>query len=175
MNPFNVKPYIQQDYKKIMKNYFLNSDFITGASVIYKTDVVKQYLSKASSFLMYAEDLIIMYMLQNDEKIQYIASQPIVWYEYGVGISTNNNNEWNNKLDSDIKNMMLYLFDNGLIKKWIKNLYFAKIANKRRLIKFVHEPSMFITHMIRKKKINGYDEINIKLDNLKAILQVNEK
>lgn len=175
MNPFDVRPYINQDYSKIIKNYFLNNDFISGASVVYKTSIIKKYLSETSSFLKYAEDLSIMYMLLNGEKIQYISLQPIIWYEYGIGISTNINKEWNKKLSTDIKNMISFLFEKKLIKQWIKNLYFAKTTNIRRLIKFVHVPVMFLRHMIRKKNLKGYEEVDIKIDNLNILLQNNEK
>ena len=50
-------------------------DFITGAAAIYKKEVFAPYLKEVSDCgVEFAEDLTMMYMLGNNEKIEYLTN-----------------------------------------------------------------------------------------------------
>ena len=175
MNPFDVRPYLQQNYKQIRKNYFLNMDFITGAAAIYKKEVFAQYLKEVSACgVEFAEDLTMMYMLSNKVQIEYLTNVQgggICYYEFGTGISTNGNSAWEKRLQNDNENIFSLLYRKKLIAKWIFDLHITKSWVRRQLIKLLHAPSLLLRRFTDVRKLRGYEDLNLNLDALKKILE----
>lgn len=122
-NPRNLKPYMESDYKKIRKNYILMQDYILGADLITERISTYAYMTEISGFVKYAEDCTYIYMIANGEKPVYM-DIPLLWYEYGSGISTNENSEWLNKIWNDIKNTFDLLRKKNLVSLYEYFVFF---------------------------------------------------
>lgn len=125
-SPRNVYLYhIKNNSSKIFIDYLLANDFILGAAVLLKRNVMLQYLEEINGKVKFAEDYMIRLMIYDNKKIYHINSA-FIWYEYGDGISTNKNSEWALLLHKDFNavNDIIKLRDNctDKIHKNYKNL-----------------------------------------------------
>ena len=110
-NPHDLRPWKNQDMKKIRKNYLVNRDYICGAASMYNTQKLSAYLTEISSFVTFAEDCSMIYMIANKENAYYTNARGRVWYEYGSGISTQKSDAWNERIGKDNKNLFLHLLE----------------------------------------------------------------
>ena len=110
-NPMDLTPYLKKDYKTIKKNYLVGMDRILGASVLYRSDKFKYYFHQMLKIIKYAEDCSIGFMIAHDEKIDYLSTKGVIWYEYSSGISTNGNSKWGRLIDADYRNMLFLLVE----------------------------------------------------------------
>lgn len=157
-NPIDLKPWIEKDEKKIRRNYLYRSDYILGASLFCNKAVFWDYVKRLDGIVKYAEDMAFLLMIVNKIRVLYV-NQPFVFYEYGVGISTNN--AMSNLVSVDLMSIYNILCIKKLIPKYL--LYFRKdnsIQNKtiRFLIKLVKDPFSLL-HIIFKRK--DYIVINV--------------
>lgn len=167
-NPHDVRPYLMDDYTKIKRNYLAYSDLILGASVIYKTSVFRDYLSKVSDYIKYAEDNTIIYMLAHGERVEFLSEiQYGVWYEYMSGISMGNDSVWLERVANDRKNVISLLYNEGAISAWVYKLNTSTNWFLRQLIKLVHVPGSFVWRL---SKIKGYEDYMPDIQKLNVLL-----
>ena len=102
--PYNINAYVRCDRDSIKKSLVLLCDVILGASVMYKKDVLKNTLEKCKDDVVYGEDYLIRVMGINDEKIDYL-NRNVILYEWGSGVSTSGNSEFRKRLDIDWNNV----------------------------------------------------------------------
>jgi len=152
--PKNLKEYKKNSKNriKILRNLLLYSDWISGVTTFFERDYIIKYLTclSSESKVKYCEDLIPVLILLNNGDIDFY-DQCIVWYEYGHGISTDNNKEGRKLLRKDHENFLTYLQQkyskNRIVRKALKNNLnrnnrYAKINNSwiRRLLIAINRP-----------------------------------
>lgn len=129
----NKKLYDRKKYSsaKILKNMLLYWDFIIGASLVYERELLMKLIQRIYGKVKYAEDLALYIAVAEKERI-YHMNFYIIWYEYGTGVSTSNNQFWLEQMakDKDVVYELLYQEhpENRIIKK-------AYLNNANRFIK----------------------------------------
>lgn len=168
--PFDLRPYLKRDMKKINRNYLVYLDLICGASVMYDTQKLLHYLTEISSTVNWAEDMVMLYMIANNEYVYYMNVQGGVWYEYGSGISTSSNSAWQRRLDTDLKNILLFLVGKGIYQEWLYKAHLSNNRFKRWFLKLTHIPYFPIVKLFLKYKVYGYENVKYDIQKLKNIL-----
>lgn len=169
-NPHNLHPWIKNNIKKIRTNYLLRRDYICGAAVMYNTKKLSEYLKKISSFVVYAEDCSIIYMIANKELAYYINFNSL-WYEYGSGISTQKNDFWTKCLEIENNHLFYWLAKTKLITNWNYKMHFSSSRTERRLLRLIHDPYSYILKLFFSNKVIGYENNNCDIMKLKKIFK----
>lgn len=94
--PQNCDIYLPTKFKSktAILNYILLNDPTIGANFLVRTRVATSYLNLAiDAGIKFAEDMIYRSMLADGKVMNYFSS-PVIWYEYGTGISTSGNDKW---------------------------------------------------------------------------------
>lgn len=176
-NPYNIDPFIKQNYKKIKRNYFIDLDFISGASLIVNKEKILPYLIKMSEYVKYAEDYALIELLAYDEKIIPILDtdnnfMSFVWYECNTGISTSSQSKWKKILDNECYQVFKRLTENKLISKKVFDLQCAFWDNSpTRIVKLLCiSPIVFFARLFRKITSNVDRVKNIDLTFLNYVL-----
>lgn len=176
-NPYNINPFIKQDYRKIKRNYFIDLDFISGASLIFNKEKFLPYLIEISKYVKYAEDYALIEILAYGEKIIPILDRdnnfmPFVWYECNTGISTSSHSKWKKILDEECYQVFKRLTEKNLISKGIFDLQCAFWNNNPiRILKLLSvSPIIFFTRLFRKITTNVIRVKKIELNFLVNIL-----
>lgn len=76
--------------KNICIPYCLYSIFFLGATLCEKREIVLQILLEVENKVLYLEDYSMMTIALIEKKKIAGIEKPLIWYEYGNGISTNN-------------------------------------------------------------------------------------
>ena len=140
-DPINDKVYLDyENYnsRKIAKHLIKFSDAICGASLFYKTSVLKEFLSQVIGTLIYAEDAITQYFALEGKKILKIRDF-VVFYEYGSGISTSQPSGSNRIMDDFIR-FYDFLMDKFPKEKYLKNVIkrLDLISKKKRICYYLY-------------------------------------
>lgn len=98
-------PRLKEEYRKgddeiARWNYVVLNDIAVGAAMIIEKDLFCEYLSKIDGRVVYAEDNIYRLMMY-DGVVGVYYPQSAVLYEYGCGISTRDDREWDRKISKD--------------------------------------------------------------------------
>ncbi len=98
-------PRLKEEYRKgddeISRwNYVVLNDIAVGAAMIIEKDLFCEYLSKIDGRVVYAEDNIYRLMMYDGIVGVYYPKSAIL-YEYGCGISTRDDREWDRKISKD--------------------------------------------------------------------------
>lgn len=112
----------------------LSSLFISGnpigASYLRNRTEFVEYLSSIKNRIIYTEDKPTSSLhLLSGKKILYL-NQPILWYEYGGGISTSKNSYFQKLLKEDEKNMDEYLHGKFPKSRVIRGKYTKSILGR---------------------------------------------
>ena len=127
--PCNMHIYTDKNIEEnaLKLNYLVLSDFALGASFFSKTNITVEYLEKIIEKVKYGEDNIYRLMVLDGIKIHYFQSK-IIWYEFGIGISTSKNRKWGEKVKKDI------IAANKIIRKGMKIHNFFDLRYKLLLL-----------------------------------------
>lgn len=140
MSPKNIELYHKKNNQnRIFIDYLLANDSILGASVMAKKDIFFSYLTEIKNRVKYAEDYMIRLMVYDRKKIYHINCN-LIWYEYGEGISTTQNNKWAILLYKDFEEV------NDLIKK--RNTEQSNLHERYR--RFLTDRNIGVLHKIKK-------------------------
>lgn len=169
MFPKDIRPYKNDDYQKIKRNYLINLDLILGAAIIYKSSDFKKYILDIAEYVKYAEDTVMLYMISSNEKIKFLN---VIggWYEYSTGISTTDDEKWIKAIQNDINGAYLLLYKKQLIPEWLYELRVTKRWWKRQIIKLFHCPWLLFLRLRRNRIIKGYDYLDENYSLLEKIL-----
>ena len=76
-----------------------------GAAYFYKTEVFRQYIGLVANHVKFTEDYTtsILYLLDGG-KLSFI-DRKVVWYEYGLGISTSHADKWKRIYEEDCREL----------------------------------------------------------------------
>lgn len=138
--PRYLNPYIKSNNKKIKKMIIVVGDWISGASLFYKREFAIKKLEELSNSVVYCEDLIQVLAVIDGTRIDFFPKH-VVWYEYGVGFSTNGEKILNAKLAKDHDAFFSYVNEKNktdltLIAKNILN-YIAKRVKNRVVLRVI--------------------------------------
>ena len=151
-NPVDYRPYEPNRYKpnKIKKRLLLDGDFCLGASIYAKTEVALNMLEHFRNKIIYSEDSALIYECFKGSKIMYLNSYNVL-YEYGSGISTNQNNSFLEKIRKDNLVAFNEIGELSLDKK-ARKIYkkYQKLCNAGKLKKLICNPSMYLLRNKRK-------------------------
>lgn len=94
-NPQNIEVYRRNhcSSKSQLLNYVFLKDVPVGANFITDKELMIKYLSSIIPEVIYAEDMVYRMMLVDGYEFVHF-NEPVVWYEYGTGISTNGSDKW---------------------------------------------------------------------------------
>lgn len=100
-HPQSIKPYIQHDDKLMRWQYLVFKDIVLGSTMLSTLSLQKNYCKKLLDCgVKYAEDNMWRLMMFDGVVPEYY-KQPVIFYEYGGGISTSKNITWKNRLNED--------------------------------------------------------------------------
>lgn len=159
--PNILKPYKKDNFKKAKFNFFAFGDFILAPSYFVNTDLFKKYYAQIVDKVKFAEDTMYILMIADGVEPHYL-DIPIVWYEYGTGISTSNNLKWISLINKDI------LFVGEMIKELNPEYkIFNEMQRKTKSLK------IFLLRLRRKisfKWARFSTKINFSIDKLNKLL-----
>lgn len=149
-NPIDIKCYLDKSYKPetIKKRLLLNQDLILGASVYADTKYLLDLYEKFIGKIKYTEDALLVYAALFDAKIIYVEDY-CVYYEYGTGISTSGQSEFQKIIQKECESLYDYMSTLDIDKRYKKYLnYRKKIRNshglKAALLKLFLTPSQLM-------------------------------
>ena len=81
-----------------------------GVTYFWKRETIQKYLKEIAGKIVYMEDksTTLLYLFDNNQLRYY--NKPIVWYEFGTGISTSKDKNWERLLEKDefvLKDLLL--------------------------------------------------------------------
>ena len=130
-NPYFIKPYIQQNIKKIRANYLVFRDPILGASLMYDKKALVNELSIINNHVRYCEDSVLNLMVAKSNSIVFL-NKNVIFYESNTGISSKKKSKWTKFIYNDNHFVFDYLTQNNLLT--ISE--FKKSFSNNRLIRF---------------------------------------
>lgn len=89
------------------RNFIAYGDNVLGATLAYKKDFLVGELPEISQYFVLLEDMPLLAKCLLSNKKMVIKDEPLVWYEYGTGVSTSVNS--NPLFEKDIENYYVYL------------------------------------------------------------------
>lgn len=141
---------------RIIKNLMIYNDFILGAALFAKKDILLSYFDKMNQLIIYEEDAIITTSIVDGANIMRYPNY-CVYYEYGSGISTNPNPKFIALLYKDKLELFKYISENCNSKYSKKALKLAKVegsSKKDKMKRTLICPSKLIFKMKCKKANN---------------------
>lgn len=157
--PKDRTPYYYKNYKKIRKNIILYGDFISGACMFAcKKELIAEleYLSSVGK-VRYCEDYIQIQLALKNKFFEFL-DEPIVFYEYGQGISTKiTSKKEKSKVQIDFENYIDALrkqySDSLLYKRYKLNCYNEMCLVKKIFLKFITSPGLYWFTCNKKHKL----------------------
>ena len=139
-----------------------------GASYFHKAEDYKKYIGLVANHVKFTEDYTtsFLYLLDNG-KLSFL-DRKVVWYEYGLGISTGNTDKWKKIYEDDCKE--LYKIAK---REYEDNIYLEfRFGNKKK--RFFHPIlvlSILWINRISKKRTVHIKHTKEQIDYLKSILK----
>lgn len=148
-HPFDIESYRNNNFEKIKRNLILYSDNVSGAAICYEREFAVEYLKNISDYVVYEEDIFQVLAALEGKTVSFMDNY-VVWYEWGEGVSTGGQSEFQKALakDTDLFYERLYELypDNKYIKKRhkLKKLYGIKNLYIRTVIRFFVNPCLVV-------------------------------
>lgn len=169
-SPANADLYRDSDnYKALFVDYLLGNDSILGASLMMRKETMTCYIEQIVGKIRFAEDYMVRIMVFEGVKIDYF-QEPLIWYEYGYGISTNKAKVWNERLFRGFQACNQIIFESSSARNSISNRYkcFLKMNIKndffRKAVKCVMFPSViYWRNKARKSEYYSFTNVEPQL------------
>lgn len=124
-HPNDIKPYLKGNKKMCRWNYIALNDIALGAAIFSETALLKKYVLEIVDKIIYAEDNVWRIMMFDGIVGSYYP-EATIFYEFGTGVSTNENDIWKQRLKDDwnsanklmLSSRNLNQFQKSLIKAW---------------------------------------------------------
>ncbi len=151
-NPIDFSPYIRKNKGHIKRQLLLHHDYILGAALLYRTQDFLEALSFAQDRIKYSEDIAAtFYFVAKNKKIVYFYHKqkniPVLFYEFGSGISTQNDSPM--KYLKEGEKMILYLYQRRLISRYIYGYNYAKKGFFKKFLKVLLDPNRYFHDKFR--------------------------
>ena len=105
-----ARPWLFAQPKKAQTAFF-TGNYILGATFFRKTEIAIKYMRKIENISRYVEDnTTTAFMLADGIRIHHFDNY-VIWYEYGVGVSTNQDERWKKLLEQDFENCFRKMYD----------------------------------------------------------------
>ena len=98
--------------RALFVDYLLANDTVLGAAVMMRADRIRTDSARIVNRLVYAEDYMLRIAVFEGRDIRYFARR-VIWYEYGLGISTAQNKTWRARLRQDFEACNEILIESG--------------------------------------------------------------
>jgi len=149
-NPKDLKPWIEKDEKKIRRNYILRRDYILGACFFCNTSIFIDYVKKIDNIVKYAEDFSLVWEIADSQKVLYYEI-PFIFYEYGLGISTDSSSKWSSILRTDNLNGFELMYKNKSISFWVLQSFKSQTRLIWLLLMLLLDPLQLLNKFRRKE------------------------
>lgn len=162
---------------KLLELYCIYGYFFLGATLCSKKIILMKYLNLVKEKIFFLEDYSMVVMaLLDGVKIVGI-EKPCIWYEYGNGISTNQNG--NIRIVKDSNTMLQILKElypnNSIVDKMILiNNIRIKSSKKKYIEYLLYFPKLYLLKILSK---TFYKQLTYKtnLNEMKKIINLEEK
>lgn len=134
--PNCIKPYLKKNYSQCRWNYVVLNDIALGATIICERELALNYLNMICDKVKYAEDNIYRLMMFDGIVGGYFPCD-CIFYEFGLGISTSNNEFWKKKIDEDWReaNSIMFTVSPFLSEEQIRMMYYSNIMMRGSRLK----------------------------------------
>ncbi len=164
-SPIVINEYSKKEpnSRRILRDIMYFGNMISGCNLFAERDFILDLCRRTAGIVKYCEDLMQIFAFIDGCKIGYLP-EPILWYEYGSGISKKSNTY--NLIQKDFDDFYRYLGStygkNKIIMKGIRlrNLNLIKMRSIRIIVKTIYAPQI-IPFFIKKL----YNERTCKADN----------
>jgi hypothetical protein len=116
--------YIANKRKELFVRYILANDTILGASLAFNKETLIYLMDKIKGSIKYAEDFAVRIAVFENIRIDYY-SKFIIWYEYGTGISSSNNEKWNKRILEDFNSSNIIIMNDEVTPDNLSERYKA--------------------------------------------------
>ncbi len=99
--PKRLGIYKKNKSSRLIFNFLVLQDVILAPAYFISKDILIKYISIIHGKIKYREDVIYFLMVADGIKFFYV-NAPVVWYEYGSGISTSGNQQWYRILEEEL-------------------------------------------------------------------------
>lgn len=157
--PQDVKVYKKGTKEQRVWNYVALSDIALGAAILSKRDTCLKYLRRVVDKVIYAEDNIWRIMMYDGIVGEYY-SQNVIFYEWGAGISTSQNDKWSVRLQRDwqtANEIMINEKKRTPYQDEICKEFYAK-KNNNKVLQYLYSPKKHrkIINLLKKKFVVRY-------------------
>lgn len=159
--------------KNLKKYYCKYGGYFLGATIAMKKNVQIDMLKRIENKIIYIEDNPVVTMLLMEDYKLYGINKPLIWYEFGTGISTSKNISKRFLDDFDKVNKFLYEYYPN--NKLIKRIYnFHKVAKKSFIKKLIIYLLKFPSNLLFKLKLKFFKhkKFNINIENKNLITNI---
>lgn len=171
----NVYSYNEKVFKtKNLKKYYCKyGGYFLGATIAMKKNVQIEMLKRIENKVIYIEDNPVVTMLLMENYKVYGISKPLIWYEYGTGISTSKN--VSKRFLDDFERVNDFLYDYYPNNRFIKRIYkFHKLGKagfiKKLIMYFLFFPSNLFFKL--KLKLFKHKKIVINIERKNSIVEI---
>ena len=150
---------------------FFFGNYVVGAAILRERNAFRKQLETIIPYCRYVEDntSIALALLQNDSIMYYDRS--IVFYEYGIGISTSKNEKWAKTIDNDFLLFFEYLTKEFPGNKPVAAAYHHYLHEngiKEKISRIIHYPTVCVFYLINKTRRKKH--LNIDIDEESKLL-----
>lgn len=110
---------------------FFFGNQLMGAACIIKKEIVKKYFIEASSIARYMEDYSGYGLSILDGMCPMFFDRNVLWYENGIGVSSEQNTSWRKIIKDETLNILKYFKNKYPENRVISAAYDAKSSNNR--------------------------------------------
>ena len=171
-NPNNEKVWLN---KSNIRDVVKFNDYISGASIAVRKEVLEEYLDIVQGHMKFLEDVPLTYYSILDNKNVIPINQQLIWYEHGEGVSTNS--KISSLLDGDYEWFFSTLADKYDSKVVRASLRMRKLSKSslpgiiKLLIRFISVPS-YIKYYFEIKCIKDKKAQNIDISSMNNIISI---
>ena len=144
-HPFDIEAYRKRDMDRITKNLVLYSDNTCGAGICYEKKFFIHYMNLISEVVKYEEDIVQVVAAVENKKTA-LFDDYVIWYEIGLGVSTNKKSKIYDLLAKDVDGLYRKLYEWHPENKYVKKrysllpLYNIKNLYVRTILRFFVNP-----------------------------------
>lgn len=144
-HPFDIEAYRKRDMDKITRNLVLYSDNTCGAGICYEKKFFIHYMNLISEVVKYEEDIFQVVAAVENKKTA-LFDDYVIWYEIGLGVSTNKKSKIYDLLAQDVDGLYRKLYEWHPENKYVKKrysllpLYNIKNLYVRTILRFFVNP-----------------------------------
>ena len=163
-SPLCKDAYVTNDRSELFIRYLLGNDTILGAALAFEKHMLTYLLNKAKRKLKYAEDFIVRIAVFENIKIDYF-NNPVIWYEYGTGISTSNIEKWNIRILNDYNSSNDIILHDDITPDYLSEKFKRflsktnRAGNINKIIKVLYFPSLIRIRFEMQYKVKHENKI----------------